>query len=572
MFEGVRTFVYNRRRGIATTVGFVGGFYLAARYVMERLEEIREQVVQEKTARENLRRRFRQNQQDCTYTILALVPTLGDKILEEMDVESVTLKLQMQSKAAKSRMQTLSSSASEVNTSSLSLNTDQPSITSSIELSMPSPARVGFDSESSQSHIGSAQSWVEQFTADHSSSAPSEIDQSLHDGPPAPSSPTSSSGAHLSDSVTSASASLVSATNSERVSQLIESLHSVRSDYINSHPAAPNEDASLTTKSKAELWREVKILTFTRTLTILYSTTLLSLLTHIQLNLLGRYKYVQSVLEMEREQKLKERQSLQATLTNLFWNAANISNSSSSTSLLNEEIGSALGLFGNGQTGHTERKYLTLSWWLLNVGWREVGDRVRVAVEAIFDEVSLKAKLGMEDLERLIKDTRQKVEFSHSQQSSNTVQDASALPPRRISFLPSLIPVTPEGLKDVLEKGGLPPHLTDIDDTAFLQLVEDTREFISSADFGQVLETCLDHASDILFDGLRRMVFPDGASTEGPSHLDKIRLAGMLPGVARWSHAAIYGTPNEIVEGLAEVRELAGFSAIIYSSYADTFR
>lgn len=86
---------------------------------------------------------------------------------------------------------------------------------------------------------------------------------------------------------------------------------------------------------------------------------------------------------MEREQKLKERQSLQTSLANLFWDSADITGSSDS--LINEEINSTLGLFGSDQTGYTERKYLTLSWWLLNVGWREVGDRVRVAVEAVFD-------------------------------------------------------------------------------------------------------------------------------------------------------------------------------------------
>lgn len=565
MLNNVRDFVYKRRKGIATAVGFAGALYLAVKYVAERLEEIREQVVQEKTARENLRRRFQQNQQDCTYTILALVPTLGDKILEEMDVESITLKLQMQSKAAKSRIQSMSP-PSDANTSNLSLNTDQPSITSSVELSMPSPIPV---SEPSHSHPESTRSWVEQFTSAHSSSAPSETGHSQHDGLPVPGSPTSSSGAHLSDSVTSAS--LMSVTDSENVSYLIESLQSGRSEHAEARPAIPVEDALITSKTKAELWHEVKILTFTRTLTILYSTTLLSLLTHIQLNLLGRYKYVRSVLEMEREQKLKERQSFQASIANLLWNSADIPGSSDT--LINEEINNTLGLFGSDQIGYTERKYLTLSWWLLNVGWREVGDRVRVAVEAVFDGVSLKAKLGMEDLERLIKDVRQMVEFSHSQQEDfNAAQEPAALSTRRISFLSSLIPVNPEGLKDVLEKGGLPPQLANIDDTAFLQLVEDTREFISSSDFGQVLESCLDRATDVLFDGLRRTVFPDGVASEGPSNPDKIRLAGMLPGVARWSHAAIHGTPNDLVEGLAEVRGLAGFSAIIYSSYAATFR
>lgn len=183
-----------------------------------------------------MRRRFQQNQQDCTYTILALVPTLGDKILEEMDVESVTLKLQMQSKAVKSRTRTLT--PPEVNnTSSLSLNTDQPSITSSMELTMPSPVHIGLDSsESSHSRVESAQSWVEQFTSNSSSSAPSDIDPSPSDGQLVPGSPTSSSGAHLSDSVISTSASLVSATDSEQVSQVRPALfcmyQSVLSVYL----------------------------------------------------------------------------------------------------------------------------------------------------------------------------------------------------------------------------------------------------------------------------------------------------------------------------------------------------
>ena len=33
----------------------------------------------------------------------------------------------------------------------------------------------------------------------------------------------------------------------------------------------------------------------------------------------------------------------------------------------------------------TERKYLTLSWWILHVGWKDVGERVRKGVEDVFD-------------------------------------------------------------------------------------------------------------------------------------------------------------------------------------------
>jgi len=34
----------------------------------------------------------------------------------------------------------------------------------------------------------------------------------------------------------------------------------------------------------------------------------------------------------------------------------------------------------------TERKYLTLSWWICNIGWKDVGERVRRGVEEVFDE------------------------------------------------------------------------------------------------------------------------------------------------------------------------------------------
>lgn len=42
----------------------------------------------------SLRRRFEQNQTDCTYTILALLPTATDDIIEALPVEELTKELQ----------------------------------------------------------------------------------------------------------------------------------------------------------------------------------------------------------------------------------------------------------------------------------------------------------------------------------------------------------------------------------------------------------------------------------------------------------------------------------------------
>ncbi len=48
----------------------------------------------------SLRRRFEQNQEDCTFTVLALLPTATDNILAELETERITFELQQQ-KAAK---------------------------------------------------------------------------------------------------------------------------------------------------------------------------------------------------------------------------------------------------------------------------------------------------------------------------------------------------------------------------------------------------------------------------------------------------------------------------------------
>lgn len=147
-------------------------------------------------------------------------------------------------------------------------------------------------------------------------------------------------------------------------------------------------------KSKAALWQEVKILStssiflnshnrlpifpaFTRTLTIMYSVTLLTLLTSTQLTLLGRSKYVQSILQQEKDERLREKLSYGASVSSLFWGG----------------IGSLLDLQDMGDDGQdvlditedVENKYLTLSYWILHVGWKNVAERVQRGVEEVFD-------------------------------------------------------------------------------------------------------------------------------------------------------------------------------------------
>ena len=52
MFDGLRNYFYERRKGFYTFVGVAGGVYMAGTYLTERLEEMREEAVQVQKARE----------------------------------------------------------------------------------------------------------------------------------------------------------------------------------------------------------------------------------------------------------------------------------------------------------------------------------------------------------------------------------------------------------------------------------------------------------------------------------------------------------------------------------------
>jgi len=51
----------------------------------------------------SLHRRFQQTQDDVSFTVMALLSTLGDQILENMDVEAITSELQARSKTKNAR-------------------------------------------------------------------------------------------------------------------------------------------------------------------------------------------------------------------------------------------------------------------------------------------------------------------------------------------------------------------------------------------------------------------------------------------------------------------------------------
>lgn len=52
MFQQVKNYFYERRRTFATAAGVASTVYMVGRYVIERLEEMREEVLQGNRARD----------------------------------------------------------------------------------------------------------------------------------------------------------------------------------------------------------------------------------------------------------------------------------------------------------------------------------------------------------------------------------------------------------------------------------------------------------------------------------------------------------------------------------------
>lgn len=175
----------------------------------------------------SLRKRFQQNQEDCTYHVLALLPTLGNAILEEMDVERITLALQQSRTTNTSSLHpstrppdsnllsdsiiSEATSGSSIDGSSSSSN-NNPAPVASHDPTLPPTHRRDSSVSTSASQqptllepafdtsglISSSADWVQEFQAQQQSQR-GAIDAS----------PTSSAEARLSDSVSGTSLSLV---------------------------------------------------------------------------------------------------------------------------------------------------------------------------------------------------------------------------------------------------------------------------------------------------------------------------------------------------------------------------
>ncbi|KAJ2612741.1 peroxin [Coemansia sp. RSA 1365] len=456
MLDGTWNFVRRHQRKLVIGAGVVGGLYYSGKFLAGRLLEMQGSAVKERAAKDNIRRRFDQNQRDCMFTIMSLLPELSEQVLREVDVERLIAELRAINK--------------------------QPVVDSQSASENPETR------EASSTDGVTEHSMSESGASEDTASRPSDAA-----GPDA--------NRVLDDS---------------------------------SEPAK---------RTKVDIWEDIKIQSFTRTLIAVYTESLLTMLVHVQLNMIGRSTYLDSVIG-----KYTGESSDNITLEGRYESRLSITD---------------------------EQNFLMLSWWFLNRGWRTLMERVSKATEHCIGQLSLKERLSHRELTSLFNNIHIKL------REDGLVQ-----------LLPKiLLPLGDACIDDYLSTNRLTS--SQVFTPVFVRLLDQLRDVIESSDFLYVFNCSIDRLTLQLLETLQES-FPESVpaptpsgplppTTEGESAPDldnvvkefevysassesRVVVVQLLPRIAREGHQILNGVPNQYLENVSASREIQALSAAVYTA------
>lgn len=588
-------FFQRRRRALVLATSVVGGAYVVGKYAVDRIRDTQQRLVAERRDKENLRRRFAQNQDDCTFTTLALLPALAAQILAALNVEDLTAALQRRKRAPpqpqpqpvqpihqprhpESHLEQTGGPTEQDGSSSQQPGGSKQSAAPTLAAPAPAqngahlppsglpgaeaerPADLTDSAQIAKAHpVGGAdgehaRAGAQQTAADAALDQDQAASPAQEPKPPQPvlpdttaaamrnapmltptptpahphdpaSDPPERSGSTAEEpdfAVLQAHPALPAAGAASEASRVAESndsldeptakgdsgadvggptsasveetppqvngaapeqVHdaSVKGESNHSSPNRPHgerqnreeeveeekevevekkmvvavqqqeqqeneEEAPLSAEERARLeaataaakaeaaaraeaereaveeakmrerqetlalWNELKVVSLSQAVTSVYGIVLLTLQTHIMLNLIGRYSYLASVVSMG-ERPPQDAEGMEDEALEAAFDAAERMDSPPAPADRDDD-GSGTGAGpGAGIDPHTERLYLTFSWWLLHRGWDRLAQRVRGAVESTFGQLSIMSPLSWHDFDRLLRSVRRKVEY-----------------------------------------------------------------------------------------------------------------------------------------------------------------
>ncbi|KAJ2370317.1 peroxin [Coemansia sp. RSA 2607] len=464
MLDSAWSFVRRHQRKLLITAGVAGGLYYSGKLLLGRIAEMQAASAKERAAKDGIRRRFDQNQRDCLFTIMSLLPELSEQVLHEVDVEKLIAELR--------------------------------AIHTPIQRASASPGNV-WSGDEQQSH---SQNKHHTSETGSSGSGAEEDDGQDNGGSP-------------------------------------------RQDGENKSDKEPTQSTDAHRRTKVEIWEDIKIQSFARTLIAVYSESLLTMLVHVQLSMVGRSTYLDSVVGKYAGEDV----ALEGRLVSRLSSA-------------------------------DEQNFLMLAWWFINRGWRQLMGLVLDATNHCIGQLPLKERVSHRELSGL---------FSNIH---NRMRDNGLL-----QTLPSiLLPLGDSNVGEYLAANRL--EAEHVFTPVFVRLLDQIRDIIESTDFTYVLGCCVDRLTAQLLESLQES-FPEPVPAPAPCaplpptvegeaapNLDdvvkefehfsvapesRVVIVQLLPRIAREGHQILNGVPNQYLENVSASREVQALSAAVYT--ADDF-
>ncbi|XP_033117488.1 peroxisomal biogenesis factor 3-like [Anneissia japonica] len=289
--------------------------------------------------------------------------------------------------------------------------------------------------------------------------------------------------------------------------------------------------------NKLEIWEQLKIISFSRPIAAVYSLCMVIVYLRVQLNVLGGYMYLDS----------------------FHGNNGTIHGQSQAT----PEI---------------QKQYLATIQYLMGNGLKDIVEATKNAVEECIGKMSLKKSFQLQDLEHLLGKIRRKLEVWDNSDFSNgsTSLTKYFLPPEENGGL------NEEELNAKWVELQSEEETTIVDEAYISQnqvmlhrLSQETRDMIESADFCQVLNTCLDTAFTRLMDNIACSFKPKPEQT----HFDvlsispcdtSLPLAKLIPVMNGQVHFICGDSPNHFVQELLLMECVKDFAANVYEAFSQS--
>ncbi|XP_005815436.1 peroxisomal biogenesis factor 3 isoform X2 [Xiphophorus maculatus] len=277
--------------------------------------------------------------------------------------------------------------------------------------------------------------------------------------------------------------------------------------------------------NKLEIWEDLKIISFTRTVVAVYSTCMLVVLLRVQLNIIGGYLYLDNSVGKSAASPLTPPDVQQQYLSSIQH------------------------LLGDGR----EYPPRSLSFVCplihpcVSPGLTELISRVKTAVQSSLGGVSLKQSLSLLELEQQLIWIRAEVDSGRPLSSYMLADDEDVLADQACG-------------------------LTE-NDLVTIRLLNETRDMLDSPDLSKVLSACLNRGFSRLLDNLAeffRLPVSDSAPNCAPDSLSAVSLplAKIIPIINGQINSVCSETPSHFVQDLLLNDQVKEFAAIVYETFS----